>query len=27
VTPDKLRIMLMVIITAMALFMAYKAWS
>jgi len=27
VTPDKLRIMLMVIITAMALFMAFKAWS
>ena len=27
VTPDKLRIMLIVIITAMALFMAYKAWG
>jgi uncharacterized membrane protein YfcA len=27
VTPDKLRIMLIVIITAMALFMAFKAWG
>jgi uncharacterized protein len=27
VTPDKLRIMLILIITAMALFMAYKAWG
>ncbi len=27
VAPDKLRIMLIVIITAMALFMAYKAWG
>ena len=27
VTPDKLRIMLIVIITAMALFMAFKAWD
>jgi len=27
VTPDKLRIMRILIITAMALFMAYKAWS
>jgi uncharacterized protein len=27
VTPDKLRILLILIITAMALFMAFKAWS